>query len=577
LTEDVHSRTIRLLGTGCIAISFLTVLFLTFFPVQNNDVWWILSAGREMIRSGRFLSTDVFSCTINGRPWMNKYAPFEILSFLVYSSGGADALVAMRSFLVSIIVLLLACIPLIWRKRKIQLLFHPLLLSFTIFLAGIMLSPRMYIRPELFSLVFFTGAILVWESRSNRPLGVLVPACLLVIQILWTNSHSAFVLGYLLAFVYLGERIFFSKCSGRGELLILPGLILASLVNPFGFRMILGVADVMMVTFHHNLLQEWQPLFSRKYPHPFRWIVLGGAALALPGFFLNRSKARPAHIVLFLVTLFFTMKSRRHVGFLAVSTAVASLWNYGVILEGLKKPLSRTLVGAAALGLFLVPALFNSLVMGGRFFPLFGIDRPFGFGEEKSRLPWDSCDFMESEKLEGNLFHGYDSGGFLIWRLNPRIRTSIDGRAEPFPSSLVRRHWRIIVGEEAPGPFLDKHGITLALVDFDDGHLLRSFREGKDWALCHVGYRAALFLKRTPEHGTIIREYEIPDSREGEEGPLESLILPPPEELKSSMPYADYPVMVRRRIFMLRNLNLIDTAEHQRQEYIRFLKKRSEQ
>ncbi len=53
--------------------------------------------------------------------------------------------------------------------------------------------------------------------------------------------------------------------------------------------------------------------------------------------------------------------------------------------------------------------------------------------------PARAFDFIEREKLPGNIFNGFSLGGYLTWRLFPEYRDYIDGRAVPFGSDLFFR------------------------------------------------------------------------------------------------------------------------------------------
>jgi tetratricopeptide (TPR) repeat protein len=44
-------------------------------------------------------------------------------------------------------------------------------------------------------------------------------------------------------------------------------------------------------------------------------------------------------------------------------------------------------------------------------------------------LPMKAAAFIEDNRLPGNLFHPYEWGGYIIWRLHPSYGSFIDGRA----------------------------------------------------------------------------------------------------------------------------------------------------
>jgi hypothetical protein len=544
-------------------LAFLDCLFLAFFPIQDNDIWWMLASGREIIQTSRPLTTDVFSCTIQGEPWLNKYQPFEILSCLVLTKAGFNGLIVLRSILVLLAVSFMFSTGFSWRRHVHGIRIPRSLPALLVVSSAFLMSPRMFVRPELFSFVFFSASCMLWERYHQEKLTPLFVVLILFIQVAWVNFHSAFILGWVLCAAYLGERVYhFRERAGR-EWMLLPGLVLASLANPFGGRMLWGVWDVLHTPFHHNLLMEWQPIFGSAYPSPLRWFIVGAAVFGAAGFFINRANRRWMHLVLFLLFLGMTLKSQRHVGFFALYWGLFCLWNFSYIAPRIRRKLikRRILLRSYYILIYAILLLFNIGISTGSVFPALKVDRPFGFGLHKSRFPFDCADFMEKEGIQGNLFNGYDSGGYLIWRLTPLVLPCIDGRAEPFPPSLVERHWRIITGGESPDPFCVEYGITIALVDYDDRGLLVHFRRNPSWALCHIGYRSVLFLKRTEQNSPVIERWEIPgkESEIGEEI-QKRLLLPTSEQIARDLPYADYRRLSAIRIHVLEALGLEQAA-----------------
>jgi len=505
---------VRHLGVFALCLAALSILFLTFFPIEDNDIWWLLAAGREMVRTGRPLIRDVFTCTINGQPWMNKYMPFEILIYLLYSAGGVNALIALRSLLVLGALLIISFHIIIWRRRKGAAVPDIFLASFILLVTGFLMIPRIFVRPELFSFISFALLFLLWEHVRGRPLTGWFMAALFLLQAFWTNMHSAFVLGYLVSGAFLLERGVERRYFSLKEWFAIPLQVLSSLINPYGLGMLNGVLDVMRTSFHHRLLWEWQPLFSRIVPEPLRWIVLCWCLVTVAGFLVNRRRIRISHLLLVLFFFIMTLKARRHGVYFALSAGVSNLWNYGYILGALKnrvpvqpsqprplwrsRPFART---AAVCALLIFLLIFIRAIPSGALYHILRVSRPFGFGINNSRYPWDCAAFMKSEKMSGNLFNGYDCGGYLIWRLSPDLRPCIDSRAEPFPPALVERHYRIITGDEPPDAFLKEFNITIALIDLEDRDLLSHFYKMADWNLSFMGHKSAIFAKIKPHKG----------------------------------------------------------------------------
>lgn len=551
---------LRLLLIGAAAMALLDFLFLSFFPIKGFDTWWLLSAGREMVRSRSFLTRDIFTCTIYGLPWMNKYIPFEVLIYSIFSVFGPNGLIALRSILLLLSLLLCFSPVFVWRKRGI--LSHDPFFGIALLIPfmGVILSRRMFVKPELFSLVFFSASVFLWETYRDRALNPRFWIVILLLQLVWTNFHSAFFVAFPMAGFYLLERGVRKKRILSPEWSILGGLILISLINPYGYNLHKGVFDVMRTPQYHRFIVEWRPLFRTDYPFFHKMVIVGMASATFVGFVLNARNPRIAHMGLFTLLLFLTLQSRRHAVLLGLFSPVVNLWNYGYWYEGWREKVRMNnavayIITAALWGFLL---FFSYMISSQSLYKREILNGPFGFGIDKDRYPWASADFLESCKIQGNILSRYRDGGFLIWKLAPHVRPCLDGRAEPFPLRLLERYWNIFTGEESPDAFCREYDVSLALIDYQDQHLLRHFRNNKEWGLCFLGFHEALFFKRTPRNEPILEAYEIPLSFPMSKEVKMRLRLPSPGELSSLSPYSDYRRIVEIRIYLMKTLGITD-------------------
>jgi hypothetical protein len=568
--SHVKKSPLRLLLVGAVCLSILDFLFLSFFPLKDFDTWWLLSAGREMIRSRSLLTTDIFTCTIYGRPWMNKYIPFEILIYSIFSALGPNGLIALRSLLV-LLSLLLSFLPVFaWRKRG-DLLHVPLIgTALLIPCMGMILSRRMIVRPELFSLVFFTASVFLWEAYRERTFNPWFWIFLLLVQLLWTNFHGGFFMAFLLASFYVLERCIRRKNLLSVEWSVVPALILISIINPYGYNLHKGVIKVMLTPQYRRYIMEWHSLFRSDYS-PFHMILIIVMVFAtFAGMLLNMKKLRIAHVCLFVSYLILTVQSRRHAVFLCLFLPVINIWNYGCWHdtrgERIRQGKYPGYIPLALLWIFLL--LFNVGISSGFLYKWGLTNGPFGFGIDRELYPWASANFMESQGIQGNILSRYRDGGYLIWRLAPRIRPCLDGRAEPFPLSLMERFWKIYTGEEIPDDFCREYDISLALIDYEDEHLLIHFKKQREWGLCFLGFREVLFLKRTPGNEKILNTFEIPLSLPISEETRKRFRLPSPRDMAALSPYSDYKRLVQIRIYLMKTLGIVDPKTHGNDEIL---------
>lgn len=92
------------------------------------------------------------------------------------------------------------------------------------------------------------------------------------------------------------------------------------------------------------------------------------------------------------------------------------------------------------------------------------------------------------------LFHPYDWGGYLLYRLAPRTRVFIDGRLDPY-WTLIGDYDRLI--RAAPGwrGLLDSYRVEIALLP-EQAPLARELAKDPGWVLDGSDGRAQLFARR---------------------------------------------------------------------------------
>lgn len=559
-SNQQKARILKILSLAVLFLAFLNIIFLCLFPVQSGDVWWNMASGRWMVETGELLNRDVFTWSIYEKPWLNRTAVFQIMIYGVYSIAGYSGLVALRVIIILAVFMLIAFLIIKWKKRyedtKISL---PL--TALIFVSGMfLLQARLYVRPELFSLLCFTGSVFLWEAaRGKKGYSSFLP--ILILQILWTNLHGAFPLGYMIAFSYLLERMFTGKKRNYYELLFFPLLLITSLINPYGSNLVTGIFNLMSHSEYREFLHEWMPSFSSVVIFSLRWYMVFLFAAGLISSLFNIENFRLSHFIILIITFTASLLSVRHTAFFALAATITLSWNFIFIMNWCDDTvLNSKRTPVFSIILFIILALMNVFITNGMLMKMININRPFGFGVHWSRYPGLSAEFLKDNVPGGNLFHGYNSGGFLEWMLHPEFKTCIDGRYEPFPPDFINRHYRIITSQEEPDSFLVDYPVNIALIDYNERQLLWWFRMHPEWGLCFIGMRSAVFLKRIPRYRTVLDQFELPPLKKMDASHKKRMMPPSPEKAGELFPFADYDVIKRSHERMLKDLNLVDRS-----------------
>ncbi|MGA2277228.1 MAG: hypothetical protein ABSG00_06465, partial [Terracidiphilus sp.] len=279
---------------------------------------------------------------------------------------------------------------------------------------------------------------------------------------LWINCHGSFMLGLILAGVFLFTSFFsfqFGSLLSRAwnpqcrRMLIWSILLsLAALfANPGGWHQILYPFDTML---HMHILlgavEEWAPL-NMTVP---RGIVL---LLVLLAIFLQvlvrRSELFFDELLLLAIGTWMAVSHQRMLivfGILAVpvlSRQFAASW------DGYDAKKDRIWPNAMMIGICLITLYLA--------FP----SRQFLESQVEVQSPVKAVQFIQSSHLSGPMLNDYSFGGYLIWAA-PEHPVFIDGRTDLYEwSGILGEYgsWAMMQGD--PRLLLEKYRIHFCLLD----------------------------------------------------------------------------------------------------------------
>jgi len=493
-----------LLMAGMIAAAVLQ-------PVRSYDLGWHLATGRLIVEQGRIPSSDPFSFTRAGAPWLDHEWLFQVTAFLLNRFGGWRALLGADLVLALGTGLLLVA----W-MRKERVGHGVLAILLVLSMAGARF--RFDARPEMASLFFmvFLFSILHGSREPEARWRVwLLPPLFAV----WGNTHPGAVLGAALLVLWMGAEWGQGLLDGKG----FPGGIrraaiclvssLGVLANPWGWRLLrvpLEIRDIVLSGHAPNM--EWAPPDFQQFPLFFLAVA---AALVVLGIGFREVDFSPALVTAVVSILAF--QHLRNLGFfflllpLALARPAASLEKRIRFPEG-----EGRLLAAALLALVSLHFVRGNLVAGER-------------GYLDLVEPRRAVDFMESHHVGGRLFNDVLFGGYLIWRRYPGHRVFIDGRNEIYEPLLGEIFEAVNDGGKWQA-LLERHRIDAALlrrgqmqsVKYPPSHPgdevrteLRAFSAAhfpaSRWALVYWDDHALLFVHRDDPAAAplLAREYRI--------------------------------------------------------------------
>ena len=492
-------------------------------PLCNPDLFWHLSAGRWILAHRSWPRADFLSFAAAGRPW----ADFEWLAQLVfqalYACGGMTSLWLFKAAFLAASWLVIdralarrGCGP------------APRALGLVLWSAG-MLS-HSDIRPELFSILFFSALIYLGEGGLLETPSPRVLGCVFGIFALWSNLHGAFPAGWFLLLCYaveagLRRKRGFSPAPFHALILSVP----ATLLNPYGtgpWRVILmhslQRADLS------RTIKEWQGLgFDNPVYWP-SWVIIGLAAVAIPAALAaaaRRRIAREPSWPLAAAALCFGLAALRYerssVYFAVSAAALLPLLARALKREGCawaRRAAVAAVSAYAAFIVWLVPRIFWAGVFNYKY------------------VARAATGFMARQRpiLEPlRLYNQWEWGGYLGWKLEPWYRVFCDGRYI-FHGQLAETG-RAVTSPEKWSGFMAANGLDGALMLnldtmlparklYPDGRL-RDFPRPwyffymprTRWALVYWDDQALLFVDRQAVPRAWLAEHEYRYARPRDE------------------------------------------------------------
>jgi hypothetical protein len=396
------------------------VAILSFRPIYEPDLWWHLAQGREDA-SGRLVRDNAFSFT--HPDYRQRYTPwlFDAAAFFAWRTMEGLGIQLLQAGCLALAVALLygACRPRApaWSAAAV------LMLGFFV------LEPRAIPRPHLVSFAGMAAcALLIERAVSRRAAAPLIWGVPLVA--LWSNLHVECVFGVgFIALFALGEFVrpsVLARRESKRAVAIAALSAIATVANPYGWGLIAYLYENLSVPRLVNIA-ELRPPYLPDYRAFFVYMAAGGTLLAWQWRRVSLWEA--------LTAVTFGALGARHlrlIPLLLLTTAPMMAARLPALAaRGIDPKAILLTTGAAALASSRIPPelLFTAFSAGT---PAVA-PRQF-FSDEAIR-------FVDGAGLTGNVFNSHNLGGYLAWKLYPRVRVFQDSRLQAYPPE----HFRSII------------------------------------------------------------------------------------------------------------------------------------
>jgi hypothetical protein len=453
----------------------------TFFV--DPDLWWHVKVGQNILATHRWPTTDPFSFTVGGTPWIAYEWLGDVLLGAVARYGGLLGLDVLLIILASVVMLALyAYGTLRSGNSKAGFVASGLLCSLAF--------ASFNLRPQMVGYLFLILVLIALERfrQGQRRALWFLP----LLFLLWINTHGSWVIGLGVLFVFWASGLLEIRSGGlaarrwssseRIHLEFVFLLCLAAIpLTPYGPRLAaypFTVASALPLNVGNVL--EWQPM-------PFN--VAGGKLFlaVVVAFFVAQMVLqltwRLAEVVLFFGGIVMACLHVRFLllfvpFFIPLFATLLARW-----LPGYDRKKDRYVLNA-----ILMAAVVGAMV---KYVPTRAdIERIVA-----RSYPVRAVDYLRQHPVPGPMYNNYGYGGYLVWAL-PEQKVFIDGRGDVYEDGGVFSEY-LEVADLKPAAFtvLRGHGIQSCLLERKEA-LATVLSMRPDWEQRYSDDVSVLFVRR---------------------------------------------------------------------------------
>lgn len=409
-------------------------------PLWDCDFWWHIATGRHIVETGSLPEKDPFSYTTtmeeNKNPfpeWENfvlkQYWLSQIILYEIYDYTGSAGIIIFRTLMLGLTIIIV-----FWRLHKWRVSFPvSFFFIFLLYLATIRTTGE---RPVLFT-IFFTAVVFFiledFREKKNKRIFLLAP-----LMLIWANMHGGFIIGIFIVIAFmLGEGINFFRRKNvftKNEFFLFYAVsVLAvgiTFINPAKWDAISIAINIPFKykSIHQNIQEYYSAYHLYKYnisSLPYEYVFL--AALYPIIFFVKNKGIQLTHIILLSFLLIPSISARRFmIYYMVIGTMILGMAADTMITDLFKRKLSASGYKKIIFGLTFVSLISAGFYLVGNIYNLSPLRLDVA---RNSVTPVGAVDFIEKNKLKGNMFNEYSYGGYITWRLYPYHKTFIDTRA----------------------------------------------------------------------------------------------------------------------------------------------------
>ncbi len=493
----------------------LSIALATADNFAEPDLWIHMLTGQTTLRTGHIPRFDTYSYAAAGAPWHNHEWLSQVALAFCYAHLGVFGLKLLKFVVSSILIVALAIgISATGASGRVQRL--------TLIVSAVAISTQMQFRPQLFTFMMISVVMMSIAIEVYRREAILWP--LIPLFALWANFHGGYIVG--LGAMGVAAAVMFVQgfagdtarmASAWRLALVTLGCAAATIINPFGVGLWMGVVHSVGDPLIRKIINDWVPLTKLMLT---AWrenkvdLLQDVAPLLMFGGFVAAVAMAPdlddapmiAIAAIFIGAAFY---AARNVAIGVIAVAIPLARHASLALErgaeskpGVQPAASNDnepaplLLGICALMLALVGGTFSNRL------------------KTWEPVPTGALAFIEQHKLHGNMLCQFEWGSYVLWHAADAFKVYIDPRGElVYTDKQEGAYAMFFYGMKGAESLLDEypHDYVLMGTRTKGADLVR---KDARWHLLYSDQTAALFGRSAlPGEGPVVGNVADSDSK----------------------------------------------------------------
>jgi hypothetical protein len=506
-------------ASDAIFVALLAVLMMSTVSVRllgDAGIGWHIRTGQFIVSARAIPRVDPFSSSMSGHPWFAWEWLYDLIVGGLENAAGLNGVIAFTGF---IIALTFAWTFRLLLRREVNLFLSLVLVLLAASASMIHFLARPHVLTWLFTVAWFWALDSTEHGSSENWKLWLLPLTML----LWVNLHGGFLVGFvLLAIYWVGAAWqFFTLNEGRFDdalakiraarsirSLTVIGVLsaAATFVNPYGLQLHIHIYRYLSNRFLMDHIDEFQ---SPNFHYVAQKCFAGLLLLSLLALATRRREVSVTHGLVLLFAVYSGLYASRNI---PVSSLLIVLvigpWLSDAIEKyaasrGRKIPAPRQ----PPLPSFLERMSAIELSLCGHLWPIaatllivwmaahngkIGVTTLMDAHFNPRRFPVKAVDYLEAHNLPGPIMSTDSWGGYLIYRLYPRVCTVLDDRHDFYGEKFFESYLKMVRVEPGWQDFLQQHHASSVIVPKNSA-LANMLDESRGWRPIYGDDTAVVF------------------------------------------------------------------------------------